>query len=316
MSDLNSFGARSRRTALLLLSGVLIILSSSVVSCGRYILPPKKLVVVTTSNIVADWVSAIGGDGVYVFALLPIGADPHTYQPGAADVARVAEAKVLFAVGLGLEHNWLTRLLTNAAEDPKKVVTLGDRVQPLAVQSDSSSEGALDPHFWWDPLRVKLAVGVIVSELSRIDPANSPIYQANGTAYEQQVDDLNTRIAMLTEMIPLQRRKIVTSHETMQYFAQRYGYEAVGSIFPGISTDREPSAAELAHLAEKVRDLGVDVIFTEPIVTDRLARSIASETGARVVRLYSDSLGPPKSEAATYIRMMDANINLIYEALK
>ena len=305
-----------RRAPFLVFFCMLLILSSTVPACERSVLPQKKLVVVTTSNIVADWVSAIGGDGVYVFPLLPIGADPHTYQPGAADVARVAEAGVLFAVGLGLEHTWLTRLITNAAKDSKKVVTLGDQVQPLPVQSADSPEDAWDPHFWWDPLRVKLAVSVIVSELSRIDADNAPTYGSRGTSYEQEVDDLSARIAALTDKIPPQRRKIVTSHETMQYFAERYGYEAVGSIFPGISTDREPSAAELAKLAERVRELGVDVIFTEPIVTDRLARSIASETGARVVRLYSDSLGPAKSEAATYIRMMDANINLIYEALK
>ena len=301
---------------MLALLGTLMIVSSMLPGCGRALLPTKKLAVVTTSNIIANWVSNVGGDQVYVFALLPVGADPHTYQPGAADVARAAEAQVLFAVGLGLEHAWLTRLLTNAAEDPNKVVALGEYVQPLPAEPGGGAEGPLDPHFWWDPLRVKLAITEIVSHLSKIDSANAATYQANGGAYAQQLDDLSSRIVALTDQIPAPRRKIVSSHETMQYFAQRYGYEAVGSIFPGISTDREPSAAELAQLAKKIRELGVDVIFTEPIVTDRLARSIAAETGAKVVRLYSDSLGPANSSADTYITMMDTDMKLIYEALK
>lgn len=279
-------------------------------------MPTKKILVVTTSNIIANWVSNVGGDRVYVFPLLPIGADPHTYQPGAADVARAAEAQVLFAVGLGLEHAWLTRLLMNASEDPNNVIALGEYVQPLPAESGESAEGPLDPHFWWDPLRVKLAIDEIVSSLSKIDQANAASYRTNGSNYAQQLDDLNSRIVALTDLIPLERRKIVSSHETMQYFSQRYGYEAVGSIFPGISTDREPSAAELGQLAKKIRQLQVDVIFTEPIVTDRLARSIAAETGANVVRLYSDSLGSAKSGADTYVNMMDTDMKLIYEALK
>ena len=77
----------------------------------------------------------------------------------------------------------------------------------------------------------------------------------------------------------------------MQYFAQRYGYVAVGSIFPGIKHDREPTAAELAALAAKIEELGVTTIFTETSVNDRLSLAIAQETGAKVIKLYTDSLG-------------------------
>ena len=289
--------------------------SSALQACSGLPQPSKKVLVVTTSNIVGDWVSNVGGDNVFVYSLLPIGADPHTYQPGAADVARTAEAKVLFCIGLGLEHEWLTRLLSNASEDPEKVVALGEYVQPLPAEPEDA-EGPLDPHFWWDLMRVKLAVDQISLRLSDVDPDNSSVYQTNAARYAQELDALDARILTLTSQIRPERRRIVTSHETMQYFATRYGYEAVGSIFPGIGTDREPSAAELARLATKIEQIGVDVIFTEPIVTDRLARSIASETGATVVKLYSDSLGPAKSDATTFIGMMDTNMNLIYQALK
>lgn len=283
----------------------------------------QQLKVVTTSNIVADWVSRVGGDRVDVFTLLPVGADPHTFQPGARDVARVAEADAIFTVGLGLEGVWLSRLLENAAADLGRVIALGELVDPLPGEEEhqgekkgGEEEGPYDPHFWWDPLRVKKAVNEITQRLITADEAGAETYARNGDSYQKELDGLHARIMEKIGQIPRERRTLVTSHETMNYFAGRYGFEAAGSVFPGITTEREPSPAELAELVRRVREFGVAAIFTETIVSDRLARSVAGETGTKIVRLYSDSLGSPGSGADTYIRMMDSNVEAIVKALK
>ncbi len=308
-------GAIRHKPVALLIIGMLALLSGVLPACGQSGVTSTDISIVTTSNIVADWVANVGGDRVSVVPLLPVGTDPHTFQPGAADVARVARARLVFTVGLGLEREWLTRLLTNAATDTSRVIALGDYVQAIPVETGGSPEVPFDPHFWWDPVRVQMAVSEILGRLIAADPAGTETYRSNAAAYTEELDQLNTRIIDFTAMIPSLNRKIVSSHENMQYFAQRYGYESVGSIFPGIDTEKEPSPAELGQLATTIRQMGIGVIFTETVVNDRLARSIASETGAKVVRLYSDSLGPPQSGADTYIDMMNVNTQAIYQAL-
>jgi ABC-type Zn uptake system ZnuABC Zn-binding protein ZnuA len=299
----------------LLVAGVLIS-SAGLASCGQPGRPSTKVVVVTTNSIVADWVAKIGGDRVDVFSLLAAGADPHTFQPGAADVARVARAQLVFAVGLGLEREWLSRLLTNAATGPDRLVALGDYVQAMPADPAGPPDGPLDPHFWWDPVRVQMSIAEIARRLIQADSAGAETFRSNALAYAGELDQLDLRIADLTAKIPAAHRKIVTSHETMQYFARRYGLEVAGSIFPGIGTEKEPSPAELGQLATIMRQLGIGVIFTETAVNDRLARSVASETGAKIVRLYSDSLGPPRSGADSYLGMMNTNMEAIFQALE
>ena len=283
---------------------------------------PGKIIIVTTNNIIADWIKHVGDKKVEVHSLLPAGVDPHTFQPGAGDIVIVAKARVIFTIGLGLEGAWLNRLLENAAASPDRVKTLGDLVDPLAAPEEKQGNPEedqymiLDPHFWWDPLRVKIAVEEIAHQLTIADPENTGVYSQNKARYMDELDELDTRIKQDIMQIPTERRKIVTSHETMQYFAVRYGFEAVGSIFAGVTTEQEPSPAELSNLTNNIESLGVPAIFTETTVNDRLARAIATETGVRIVRLYSDSLGLPGSSADTYIGLMDTDIKLIVDALK
>jgi ABC-type Zn uptake system ZnuABC Zn-binding protein ZnuA len=288
----------------------------SVSGCSKGFGNSTKVKVVTTSNIVGDWVTEIGKDRVECFSLMPIGSDPHTYQPGAADVGRVSEAGIIFSVGLNLEGTWLSQLIKNASTDPSRVTALGEYIDPLPAVPYETGTETLDPHFWWDPSRVKLAVDKIVEKLIAADPGSSGFYQENATLYKNTLDNLDKSIVDKTGLIPESNRKIVSSHETMQYFAQRYGYVAVGSIFPGISTDREPTAAELAALTAKIKELGVSTIFTETSVNDRLSLAIAQETGAKVIKLYTDSLGTKTNHADTYIAMMDTDMDAIFNALK
>ena len=266
-----------------------------------------QLFVVTTSNIVGDWVSRVGGSRVEVFSLLPAGADPHSFQPGARDVTKVAEADIVFSVGLALEGAWLDKMVRNAAADESRVVALGEVVGP--VESD--------PHFWFDPLRAKAAVSHIAARLSGLDPDGAEAYDSNSREYSKELDELHDWIGGQITSIPPERRLLVTSHDSFGYLARRYGFKVIGTVAPGVTTEVEPSAVEMVRLIEDVRRQGVKAIFTEINGVDRLARAIAEETGAQLVNgLYTGSLGDGSGGAGTYIRMMRTNVREIVGALR
>ena len=178
------------------------------------------------------------------------------------------------------------------------------------------AHGALDPHFWFDPLRVQQAVNSITAQLSTVDPAGQTQYRENAAAYNRELDDLHAWITEQVAMLPDDHRVLVTSHDAYQYYAQRYGFEVVGTIFP-LSTEVEPSAQDLAMLTELIEHEGVPVVFGETTHSDRMLRRIAEETGATIIGgLYSGSLGEPGGEAGNYIEMMRYNTTTIVEALK
>lgn len=281
---------------------------------------PPALNVVATSNIVADWVRRVGGERVEVFSLTPVGGDPHTFQPGARDAATIADADLVVSVGLDLEAAWLAELVRNAAVDESRLAVLGEAVRPIpfdwAGGDETKEERAMDPHFWLDPLRVELAVSAIAASLSEMDPGSAGVYADNAEAYGRQLRELNEWIQERVSTLPPGRRLLVTSHDSLQYFALLYGFEIIGTVIPGSTTEREPSAVELARLVDRVKESGAPAIFVETTVSGRLARIIAEETGARVVdTLYTGSLSE-SGGAATYVGMMRANATSIVEALE
>ena len=359
--------------------------------------------VVVTTNIMADWVREVGGDRVEVFSMVPVGADPHSYQPGAKDIARIADADLVISVGLSLEESWLKELLENAARDPAGIVEMGEFIDPIefsethiedvefletlehivheveegeispeegleeirelmegvedhgdeeeeeyeppamvdaileqveAGQIDAGEaieeiehiagegeegheghgHGVYDPHFWFDPLRVKTAVNEIAARLSAIDPDNSGAYASRASEYNSTLDELHAWTQVQVGVIPEESRLIVTSHDSFGYFALLYGFDVVGVIL-GTTTETEPSAEDLAELIHEVEESGAKVVFGETTVSERLAETVATETGARLVRLYSGSLGAEGSGAETYIEMIRTNVERIVEAL-
>ena len=358
--------------------------------------------IVTTTNILADWAENIGGDHVEVFSLVPAGADPHAFQPGGKDIARIADADLVLSVGLGLEESWLQDLLQNAARDPSTIVELGETIDPIEFAESHSEEveaieelshivheveegeiapevaleeikdlledvegedpededelpaialaivgkvdegqmeasqaieaieeitsegegereghghGIYDPHFWFDPLRVKVVVDDIAARLSAIDPDRGNAYDTNASDYNLRLDELHDWTEMQLSQIPDDRRLLVTSHDSLGYFANRYGFEVVGVIL-SITTEVDPSAEELTDLVDKVRDNEVTAVFGETTVSERLAAAVAKESGATLVRLHSGSLGSKGSGAETYIEMSRSNVERIATALR
>ena len=176
--------------------------------------------------------------------------------------------------------------------------------------------GPLDPHFWFDPIRVKIAVNEVAARLSAIDPEGAETYLRNAAEYGEQLDELHAWVQEQVSAVAPERRLLVTSHDAFSYFAELYGFEIVGLVIPSLATHVEPSAEHIAELVEVVREHDLPALFGETTVSERLAQTIATETGAQLFRLFSGSLGPEGSGADTYLGMVRTNVERIVEALK
>ena len=176
--------------------------------------------------------------------------------------------------------------------------------------------GACDPHLWLDPHNVIYWVLQIRDTLSAQDPDNSAAYAANADAYNRELVALESDFILpALEDLPAERRVLVTSHESLGYFATTFGFELITTVVPGISTMVEPSARDVAGLIDTVRDEGVPAIFGDSFAPQAIMSTIASETGASLVSLYSDSLSDAGGPAATYLDYMRYNVLTIIDAL-
>lgn len=290
--------------------------------------PGQKLRVVATTNIVAHIVSQVAGDAVALTALLPIGADPHTYVATPRDMAAVVDADVLFANGAGLEVDFLPQL-TRDTRAPVVYVSEGIEYRTSgegeahATGPDHQAEEAdadharmdIDPHTWTTPANVIVFVDNVQVALSALDPANAARYRANAQAYTVQLQALDAWVRAQVETIPPDQRKLVSDHLSFGYYADRYGLQPVGALIPSFMTGAEPSAQELAALEDAMRATRVPAIFVGTTVNPALARRVADDTGVRLVTLYTGSLGPPGSGVETYIGYICYNTRAIVEAL-
>ena len=184
-----------------------------------------------------------------------------------------------------------------------------------AQDFEAHDHGPLDPHFWFDPNRVQGAVIEIATLLATMDPAGVDTYTANATAYVAELQELDTWTEQQLSGIPTDDRILITSHDSLSYFAVVYGFEVVGTVIPGGTTETESSAEQLAELIEIVEHEGVTAIFGETTISERIAQTVAEETGAGFYSLYSGSLGAVGSGADTFITMVRTNVEIIVEAL-
>lgn len=284
----------------------------------------SRLKVVATTNIVGDVVQQIGGDNLELSTLLPAGSDPHSYQPTPQDIARVADADLVFMNGLGLEE-FMQALIDNAGGDAH-LVTVSDGIEPLVSPEDSGHEGegpnqedeqqGQDPHVWTDPNNILVWTENIAAALSKNDPDNAETYAANAQAYQQQLRDLDEWIRVQVAQIPEANRKLVSDHTVFAYFARQYGLEQAGAVIPSYSTLAEPSAQELAALEDTIRSQGIRAIFVGDTVNPSLAQRIAEDTGVSLVFVHTGSLTGPEGNTPTYLDFIRYNVTAITSALK
>jgi ABC-type Zn uptake system ZnuABC Zn-binding protein ZnuA len=267
--------------------------------------------ILTTTTILADVTKNVVGDRYRVGSLLPVGADPHSYQPAPQDVAKISRSKVLVINGAEYEH-FLEGLIESAdGQRPIIEASLG-----LRLLTDTESEHGVDPHLWLDPNNVISYVENIREGLAEFDPQGAEIYDSNANAYIAQLQDLDAWINGQIAPIDPQQRLLVTNHEALGYFADRYGFRVVGTVLEGTSSEASPSAEQMAALVEQIKLYEAPAIFLDASDNPQLAQQIAAETGVRVVTdLHIESL-TEDAPASTYIGMMRDNVTKIIEALK
>jgi ABC-type Zn uptake system ZnuABC Zn-binding protein ZnuA len=231
-----------------------------------------------------------------------------------------AEAHLIFVNGFGLEVNLLDALTQAAPEVP--LVSLSEGIQGISFDQGTVGErghthtAEVDPHVWFDPAKVKTWVQNAAEALSACDPAHAAIYQAHAQAYLADLEELDAWIQSRVQDIPQEKRLLVTDHNVFQYFAARYSFEIVGAVIPAYSSTASVSAQEIADLIDVIEETNVPAVFVGLTVNPRLAESIARDTGAAVVPLYTGSLSETGGRADSYLEMMRANVSAIVEALK
>jgi zinc/manganese transport system substrate-binding protein len=265
-----------------------------------------RLNVVASFSILGDFVKNVGGARVEVTTLVGPDGDVHVYTPTPSDVRRIADAKLLVINGFGLE-GWLPRLL-QAAGNRASIVTATQGIAPLRLGSDA------DPHAWQSVANAEKYVANIRDALVAADPPDAEFFRQNAAAYLAKLEALDGEARQAVDRIPLDRRKVISTHDAFGYFAARYGIQFIAPV--GVSTEAEPSARGIAKIITQVKAEHIPAVFLERIGDPRLIRRISAETGARVGgTLYSDSLSDEKGDSPTYIDMVRHNIRTLTSAL-
>jgi len=287
----------------------------------------KPIEVVATFSILGDLVRQVGGGDVRVTTLVGPDADAHVYKTKPADVRALTGASLFVINGLNME-GWALRLV-DAAAFKGVIVVASDGLRYRQTEKDSATGhqhadhggderqengNNIDPHAWQSVDHVRVYVRNIAQALIKAAPARADALRARAKAYDEELVKLDAWIKAEMDLIPLSRRKIVTSHDAFGYFGDAYG---VSFISPqGISTEIEPTAMQAAALIKQMRDEKVRHVFFENMNSPKLIRQLAQDVGARVGRpVYSDALSDKQGPAATYIAMMRHNVSLFKEAM-
>lgn len=305
----------------------------------------QALKTVATFSILGDWVANVGGDEIELVVLVGPDADSHGYEPTPRDMLAIAGADIVFENGLGFE-TWLDALYdASGSRAQRVVVTQG--VDPIAAaesgaQHDHHHEdhdhdpdhdhdhdhhyedhgheghdhGEFDPHTWHDVRNAVIAVELIRDALAEADPANAASYRANAASYLEELEALDALVSLEASRLPEQRRKLVTNHHSMGYFARAYGFEVIGTLLP-LSTDvGEAAAGDMSALVDAIRAARIPALFIENVANSSLIERIAAEAGVTVApSLYTDALGAPGSAGDTYLNMFRHNLAVISAAL-
>jgi len=269
--------------------------------------------VLAAESFLADIAQNVAGDRLKVDVLLPLNVDPHAYEITPQDTVKISKSQVFIVNGIGYE-SWLQKTLNNI-EGQRLAITASAGLLPATDSSGEHPDG--DPHMWLNPINVIHYVENIRDGLSQADPGGKDIYAHNADAYIAQLRSLDQRVRNEVSPIPVERRLLVTNHESLGYFAQEYKFKIVGAVIPSLTSDASPSARQMAELIQTIRSSSVKAIFLEIGANPNLAQQAAAETGTKVVTdLYLETLSGPDGPAPTYLNMIKYDAALIVKALE
>jgi len=271
----------------------------------------SRKTIMVTYTILGSLVSDLAGDSFDVKTLVPNGMDIHEWEPSARDVEALMHADLIVANGLGLEGG-MEKTLDRAREAGRPIFLASGQVQVRRVgqgegiptDDPDQAVGAEDPHLWTDPLAMKAVVDALALDLRArfgID------LSGRAAILDEKLLALDAEIREKVDVLPQERRSIVTGHESMGWFAERYGFHLVGALVPSLSTQAGASASWLASLKGLIAKNGVKVIFTEVGTPRQVVDALARETGARAVPLATHVL-PSDGSYFTFERELAATV--------
>lgn len=273
--------------------------------------------VVATTTIWADVARNVAcNDLATVETIIPAGADPHEFEASLKDRETMDHAALIVANGLNLEESMVDMIAT-VESDGVPVVRVGDHVDTLPIRShdDGSTNGAEDPHIWFDPTRVVQALPAIADALADAGVDRAAL-DACVADYTGRLTTLDTEVAAIVAPLPVDQRLLVTNHDSLGYFADRYGFEVLGSVIPSPSSLSATNPAELQVLAGLIADTGVPAIFAETQHSSTDTEALAKRVGnVQVVTLQTDTLGEPGSDTGTYVDWLTTTARTIVDAL-
>ncbi|MDC3201338.1 metal ABC transporter substrate-binding protein [Acidimicrobiia bacterium] len=322
-----------------------LILSVILIACGTGTTDEAtsdKINVLVTTPMLGDFVNEIGGKNINLTILMPAEVDPHTYDPSPQDASKIADADIVFYVGLKYEPSALIKLVENTSNEAAVLVEVGEEINPIEFSEEGHKghddhddedghddeeghddhddedgheghgHGSEDPHFWFDPLRVAIAAELMINQLIELDPSNSEAYKTAGEAYISELNELDSTVSALIETVPSKNRKLITTHESLGYLEARYGVEVLTTIIPSLTSADEISPAQLVDVLDVIEDNDVKVIFIESEAPSVYAETISAEANIRTVTgLWVETL----RENQSYSDWLTENVELIVENL-
>ena len=311
----------------------------------------EKLNVLATTPMIGDYVKEVGGDNINLTILMPPEANPHTYDPSPQDAGKIADADLIFYVGLKYEPAGLIKLLENSSSGEEVLVEIGEGVNPIEFKEggheghddhdehdehdedkdhdeheghddhdehegheghEGHDHGLYDPHFWFDPMRVAMAAELIKDKLIEFDSVNKSEYESSASTYISELNDLDKSVSDLIDTVPAKNRNLITTHESLGYLESRYGIKILTTIIPSLDSANEISPAQLVNVIDMIKDNNIGVIFVESEAPSVYSETISSEAGIDLVTgLWVETL----KENQSYSEFLMSNVELIVENL-
>ncbi len=289
---------------------------------------PGRPQVVVTTTILGDIVREVVGEQADVEVIFALGADPHDFEASARQTEAMADADLLVVNGAAFEEGLLD--IIDAAEAAgASVFAFADHVDLRDAAGDdvhddegggdgeADDEHAADPHIWTDPAGMVGAVEAFAGRAAELEGVDADLIVERGAAYAAELRALDAEVEDLLAGIDDDRRVLVTNHEVFGYFADRYGFEVIGTVIPSITTGGDASSADVEALAELIAAEDVPAIFGESSNSAQVAEALAESIGGHVevVELFTESLGEDGTGAETYIGLIRTDAELIADAL-
>ena len=286
--------------------------------------PQGKIAVAASFDAMQELTKVVGGQKVYIRTIIPAGVEAHDFEPKAGDLAFLSQADVVVYNGLGMEP-WLNNALQAAGRNKIRTICASSGIEPIELaeghhhhhhadehehehEHDDEHDDNTDPHAWLSLVSAQIMVKNIAAGLSEADPANASFYNANAAAFIAETDALLTKYR--TQFMQLTNRHFVTGHAAFGYLCRDFGLKqnSVEDVFSA----GEPSAKQLAKLADYCNQYGIKTVFSETAASPQVSAALAREVGASVQTIYTIESA---EDGLSYLERMTANIEKIYKSL-